>query len=116
KRKIGLLSFKVYIPHDRDISLLREARVLFQLYVERYPDGEWVGDAHRRAEQLLTKEGMHELEIASFYLRKNNPLAAIKRAGRILGGEFPEKIKDDARGLIRDAEESIPQEESVQDL
>lgn len=116
KRKIGLLSFKAYIPHDRDISLLREARVLFQLYVERYPDGEWVADANRRAEELLTKEGMHELEIASFYLRKNNPLAAIKRAGRILGGEFPEKIKDDARGLIRDAEESIPQEESVQDL
>lgn len=116
KRKIGFLSFKTYIPHDRDISLLREARVLFQLYMERYPNGEWIDLATRRAEELLSKEGRQELEIAAFYLRKNSPLSAIKRASRVLEGEFPENIKTEARELIRDAEGSLPQDEGDQDL
>ena len=113
KRKI---TGKSYIPHDRDISLLREARVLFEIYMEKYPDGEWIEVATNRAEELLAKEGRHELEIASFYLRKNNPHSAIERAKLVLNGNYPDNIKTDARDLIRKAEGSLPQVEDDQNL
>ncbi|MDF1525450.1 MAG: outer membrane protein assembly factor BamD [bacterium] len=113
KRKI---TGKSYIPHDRDISLLREARILFEIYVEKYPDGEWIEVATQRAEELLTKEGQHELGIASFYLKKKNPHSAIERAKRIMNGSYPNTIKTEARELIRKAEESLPQTEDGQNL
>ena len=116
KRKIGFLSYKTYIPHDRDISLLREARVLFEIYREKYPTGEWIDVATQRAEELLIKEGQHELEIASFYLRKKSPHSVIERANRILNGSYPDSIKTEARELIRKAEGLIPQVEDDQNL
>jgi outer membrane protein assembly factor BamD len=114
KRKIGFLSFKTYIPHDRDISLLREARVLFELYIEMYPTGEQIDIATQRAEELLIKEGRHELEIASFYLRKKNTGAALVRAKRVLDGNYPDNIQIEARDLIRKAERSLSQDENDQ--
>jgi len=108
KRKF--LSFKAYIPHDRDISLLREARVLFEIYAERYPNGEWIDLAMQQAEELLIKEGKQELEIASFYLKKNSPRSALQRAKRVLDGTYPEDINAQARDIIRKAERSLPQD------
>ena len=107
---------KVYIPYDRDISLLREARVLFEIYMEKYPAGEWIDSATQRAEELLIKEGQHELGIASFYLKKNSPHSAIERAKRVLDGKYPDIIKVEARELIRKAEKSLPQAEDDQNL
>lgn len=108
KRKIGFLSLKTYIPHDRDISVLREARVLFDIYKELYPTGKWIETATQQSEELLIKEGKHELEIAAFYLRKKSPRSTIARARRILEGDFPEDINTKARELIREAEQSLP--------
>jgi len=116
KRKIGFLSYKSYIPYDRDISLLREARVLFEIYMEMYPSGEWIDNATQWAEELLIKEGKHELEIASFYLRKKNAPSVLARAKRILDGNYPDNIKAEARALIRKAERSLPQAEDGQNL
>lgn len=106
KRKIGFFSFKTYIPHDRDITLLREARVLFEIYVELYPGGKWSEYAAQRSEELLTKEGKHELEIASFYLRKKRPGSAVVRARRVLEGDYPEDIKAKAQELVQKAQQS----------
>ena len=116
KRRIGFLSFKASIPHDRNISLLREARILFEIYMEKYPAGEWIDIATQRADELLVKEGKHELEIASFYLRKKSPRAALARAKRVLDGNFPDNIKDEARDLIRRAEGSMPPGDGGQNL
>jgi len=113
-QKRSLLSFKTYIPYDRDISLLREARVLFEIYMEMYPTGEWIDIATQRAGELLIKEGQHELEIASFYLRKKNPRSALVRAEQVLNGNYPDNIKAEARDLIRKAERSITQAEDGQ--
>jgi len=113
KRRI---TTKTYIPHDRNISLLREARILFEIYMEKYPDGEWIEVATQWAEELLTKEGQHELEIASFYLRKKSPQSAIKRARQVLDGSYPDVIKAQARELIDKAEGSLPQTGNDQDL
>jgi outer membrane protein assembly factor BamD len=114
--KRNILTFKTYIPHDRDITLLREARVLFEIYIERYPAGEWIGTATSRAEELLIKEGRHELEIAAFYLRKKRPRSALERARAVLEGNYPDDIKADALDLTRKAEESSPEPEGEKDL
>jgi outer membrane protein assembly factor BamD len=111
KVRLGFLSVKRYIPHDRDVSILRKARTLFQRYLQTYPDGEWAQEADGRVTELLTKEGEHELEIVSFYLRKDEPRAALARARRVLEGQFPDPIQDRARELARKAEMAIPRPE-----
>ena len=112
KIRLGFFSFKRYIPHDRDVSVLREARGLFQQYLLGYPDGQWTGEAQERVTELLTKEGEHELDIVSFYLRKKEPRAALARAQRVLESPFPEPIQDRARELVREASEALPEKES----
>jgi outer membrane protein assembly factor BamD len=107
KRKIGLLTFKAYIPHDRDISLLKEAKTLFEVYTRKYPNGKWFEVATQKAEELLVKEGLHEIEIATFYLKKKSPQSALARARRVVDGNYPEDLKDQARELIRIAEGSM---------
>lgn len=108
KRKLGFFSLKKYIPYDRDISVLREARVLFDLYRESYPDGQWIDEATRWSGELLVKEGEHELEIAAFYLKRKNPRSALARAKRVYNdSSFPEEIRNRAGDLIREAEESL---------
>jgi outer membrane protein assembly factor BamD len=107
KRKLGFFSIKSYIPHDRDVSLLREARVLFEIYMEKYPGGEWFDIASERAEDLLIKEGKHELDIAAFYLKRKSPRSALARANRLLDSDYPESIKTEARELARKAEQAL---------
>ncbi|MDF1535101.1 MAG: outer membrane protein assembly factor BamD [bacterium] len=108
KMRLGFFSIKRYLPHDRDISIIREARVLFQRYLETYPGGEWVEEADERVTELLTKEGEHELGIASFYLNKDKPQAALARTGRVLQGPFPDPILDRARKLAGEADAALP--------
>jgi outer membrane protein assembly factor BamD (BamD/ComL family) len=81
-----------------------------------YPTGEWIDIATQRVEELLMKEGKHELEIASFYLRKKSPRAALARAKRVLDGNFPDNIKNAARDMVRKAERSLPLREDGQNL
>ena len=114
--KRNYLTFRSYIPHDRDITLLREARVLFEIYTERYPDGEWFDTAAERARELLIKEGLHELEIAAFYLKKKSHRSALARARTVLDGNYPEDIKSEARDLIRKAEKSLPEQKDDGEL
>jgi outer membrane protein assembly factor BamD len=112
KIHLGFFSFKRYIPHDRDVSVLRDARVFFEQYLKSYPDGQWAGEAEERVTQLLTKEGEHELDIVSFYLRRKEHRAALARAQRVLENKFPEPILDRARELVLEAKEALPETES----
>jgi outer membrane protein assembly factor BamD len=112
KIHLGFFSLKRYIPHDRDVSILRDARVFFEQYLQNYPDGQWAGEAEERVTELLTKEGEHELDIVSFYLRKKKPRAALARAQRVLENKFPEPILDRARELVLEAKEALPEAES----
>lgn len=105
KRKLGFFSIKTYIPDDRDLSLITEARILFEIYVEKYPAGEWIDEASRRVAELRVKEGRHELNVASYYLRKNSPAAAMARARHVLEGTYPEDIMEEAKDILQRARE-----------
>ena len=102
-RKIAFFTFRSYIPYDRDISVLKEARTLFELYIDRYPTGQWIDYSKQTAAELLLKEGKHELSIASFYLRKDEPKAVLARAEKILNGPYPEEVMAEAREMVRRA-------------
>ena len=106
KTSIGFFTLRSYIPHDRDFSTLREARSLFEQYIESYPSGEWIDDATQMKTDLLVKEGEHELQIAAFYLKRDRPQAALARAERILEGNYPVEILTRAREMIQLAEDS----------
>jgi outer membrane protein assembly factor BamD len=101
KIAIGFLTFRSYIPHDRDVSILRESRSLYDEYIDRYPAGKWIDEAKQMQTELLVKEGEHELEIAAFYLKKDQPQAALARAERLLKGVYPAQIMTRARELIK---------------
>ena len=107
KIRFGFFTMKRYLPHDRDVSILRDARQLFQQYLQRYPEGQWAPEAGEHATTLLTKEGEHELDIVSFYLRKGEHKAALARAERLFDNEFPETIRERAHELAREASEGI---------
>jgi outer membrane protein assembly factor BamD len=110
KISIGFFTFRSYIPNDRDISVLKEARSLFGQYIDRYPSGQWIDEARERSAELLLKEGEHELQIASFYLRKDSPRAALARAQRVLEGDYPEQVRIKAKSLIQQADSALHSE------
>ena len=94
---------KKIIPADRDIRPIREARLLFLKYLDRFPNGDHAGEASRLAGILLEKEGLHELGIASFYLKKGETGAAKSRASAIMEGDYSSDTKDRAALIIREA-------------
>ncbi len=103
---LGLFSVRKVLPIDRDVSFIREARDLFSLYTRKYPKGEFIEEAAAREAELRSKVGEHELEIASYYLRKNNPDAAILRVERIIEEDHPKDIKERAVKLLKQARSS----------
>jgi outer membrane protein assembly factor BamD len=97
KTSIGFFSLGSYVPHDRDISALTEARGLYEQYLDRYPSGQWKTEAGKLTRELREKEGEHYLEIISFYLKKKQHKAALARSEWLLESDYPEGIK--ARAL-----------------
>lgn len=105
---ISFSGIRKKIPYDRDISLVRSARLNFAQYIKEYPEGGHSAEASEWIKKLWEREGQHELEIALFYLnKKKKPEAAINRANRILEEDFPEDIKRQASQIVRSAEEKL---------
>jgi len=102
---IGFFYFRSYIPSDRNISTLRETRVLLERYLLDYPSGKWSSQASQMSRELLVKEGEHELGIMEFYLKKKQPEAVLARAERVFTRDFPERIKSQARELAEKAQD-----------
>ncbi len=100
---LGFFTVRKVIPTDRDVSFIFDARNLFSDYLNRYPGGEFSDQAAFWLETLRSKVGEHELKIISYYLKKNERKAAIRRANRILAGDHPQEIKDRARSLLERA-------------
>lgn len=94
---------KKVIPADRDITPIREARLLFTQYLDRFPEGKHAVEASKLVNTLLEKEGAHEIGIASFYLRKGELAAALSRASAVLDGNFPPQIKEKAGMIVQQA-------------
>jgi outer membrane protein assembly factor BamD (BamD/ComL family) len=62
---------------DYDQEALRKASSKFNLYLNHHPRGPQVEEARGFLKQIAEMEGMHDLQIAKYYLRESQPQAAI---------------------------------------
>ena len=77
-----LLAMCYYIQisnQERDPSLSHKGINYFKTLISKYPDGKYAKDAKLKILYIKNILASNELSIGVFYLRKNSPLAAIKR-------------------------------------
>jgi outer membrane protein assembly factor BamD len=64
---------------ERDPSLSKKGINFFKILISKYPDSKYAKDAKLKIQYINNVLASNELSIGIFYLRKNSPLAAIKR-------------------------------------
>ena len=77
-----LLAMCYYIQisnQERDPNLSKKSMNYFKILVSKYPNGKYAKDAKLKIQYINNSLASNELSIGVFYLRKNSPLAAIKR-------------------------------------
>ena len=77
-----LLAMCYYIQltnQERDPSVLKKGVNYFKIIISKYPNGKYAKDARLKIQYINNTLASNELSIGVFYLRKNSPLAAIKR-------------------------------------
>jgi outer membrane protein assembly factor BamD len=76
---LGMSYLKQMRPIDRDQSASGSAHAYFQAVIDRYPDSPWAARAELRRRECEEALALHELYVASFYLRQKNLTAAEAR-------------------------------------
>ena len=77
-----LLAMCYYIQissEGRDPSLSQKSINYFKIIISKYPNSKYAKDAKLKIQYIKNNLASNELSIGVFYLRKNSPLAAIKR-------------------------------------
>ena len=77
-----LLAMCYYIQisnQERDPNLSKKSKNYFKIVISKYPDGKYAKDAKLKIQYINNSLASNELSIGVFYLRRNSPLAAIKR-------------------------------------
>ena len=64
---------------ERDPSLSKKGINYFKILISKYPNGKYAKDAKLKIQYIKNILASNELAIGVFYLKKNSPLAAIKR-------------------------------------
>jgi outer membrane protein assembly factor BamD len=65
---------------DRDPKAAKDAFDVFKDLVGRFPDSRYADDARARMEYLINALAKYEVHVASYYLKRGAPLAAVNRA------------------------------------
>ena len=68
----------------RDPSLAKKAMSYFKTVKIKYPNSKYAKDAKLKIQYIINQLATNELLIGIFYLRKNSPIAAIKRFKTII--------------------------------
>lgn len=85
EQKRGILQNIFYTDlSSRDFGSMKQAFSDFKLLLERFPDSKYAADAHRRMVYLRDIFAKHELNVANFYMRQKDYVAASNRAGYIV--------------------------------
>ncbi len=71
-------------PSERDPVALRVSFDAFKELVTHFPNSKYAPDARQRMQYLLITLAKHEIHIASYYLRRGAPIAAVNRAQGVL--------------------------------
>lgn len=85
EQKRGLLQNIFYVDiASRDFGTMTQAFSDFRLLLERFPNSKYAPDAHKRMIYLRDMFAKHELDVAKFYMRQKNYVAASNRATYIV--------------------------------
>ncbi len=69
---------------DRNQDNIRNAFTAFKNFIERYPESSYAPDARKRMVHLKNQLAAYEVQVASYYLRRGAPIAAVNRAKFVL--------------------------------
>jgi outer membrane protein assembly factor BamD len=69
---------------DRNQDNIRNAFTSFKNFIERYPESSYAPDARKRMVYLKNQLAAYEVQVASYYLRRGAPIAAVNRAKFVL--------------------------------
>ncbi len=69
---------------DRNQDNIRNSFTAFKNFIERYPDSSYAEDAKMRMVYLKNQLAAYEVKVATYYLRRGAPIAAVNRAKFVL--------------------------------
>lgn len=69
---------------DRNQDNIRNAFTAFKNFIERYPESSYAPDARKRMVYLKNQLAAYEVQVATYYLRRGAPIAAVNRAKFVL--------------------------------
>ncbi len=69
---------------DRNQENIRNAFTSFKNFIERFPESSYAPDARKRMVYLKNQLAAYEVQVASYYLRRGAPIAAVNRAKFVL--------------------------------
>lgn len=69
---------------DRNQENVRNAFTAFKNFIERYPESSYAADAQKRMVHLKNQLAAYEVQVATYYLRRGAPIAAVNRAKFVL--------------------------------
>ena len=76
---LGMCYYVQISNQERDPNLSKKSMNYFKIVISKYPDGKYAKDAKLKIQYINNSLASNELSIGVFYLKKNSPLAAIKR-------------------------------------
>lgn len=69
---------------DRNQDNIRNSFTAFKNFIEKYPESSYAPDARKRMVYLKNQLAAYEVQVASYYLRRGAPIAAVNRAKFVL--------------------------------
>ena len=76
---LGMCYYIQISNQERDPNLSKKSMNYFKILVSKYPNSKYAKDAKLKIKYINNSLASNELSIGVFYLKKNSPLAAIKR-------------------------------------
>ena len=70
--------------YERDLASTRDAEREFAYFLKKYPNSEYSDEARKRLALVKRRLADHELYVAAFYLKRDNPRAAAMRLTYLL--------------------------------
>ncbi len=99
------------IAADRNQDNIRNAFTSFKNFIERYPDSQYAPDARKRMVYLKNQLAAYEVQVASYYLRRGAPIAAVNRAKFVLESFQDTPSVGNALALMAESYEKLDEPE-----
>ncbi len=113
--KRGLCNYHMMDSEDRDMSSVNQAIALFTRYLRMYPGKGEAADAKAKLAEAVDMAAAHELYVARFYIRMDQPEAALSRIQGLLKQYPDSSSRDDALRLALELEAEKQKAEEAAD-